>query len=56
MKLIEQKLYLLKDENIETPSTLYKTELDAFNITKDIYWYNRYLKNLSICKGEGRKE
>lgn len=51
MKLVRKTLKLLEQEEINCPSTLYKVEEIAFNITKDMYWYNRYINNLSLCKG-----
>lgn len=47
----EQRLKLLHEEMIDSPATLSKVEYDAYEITKDITWYNKYKSSIEMSKG-----
>ena len=56
MKLVNKRFKLLEDENINTSQNLLKVEYDAFKITKELQWYERYSYSWHLCKGSSKKD
>jgi len=56
MNLINKRFKLLEDENINTSQNLLKVQYDAFKITSELQWYERYSYNWHLCKGLSKKK